>query len=150
MNLRWYSIYIMWKSKPLTNIVTLVSKRRGSNVHIYVFMCIDYFWTYILETGLSTASKQGTWKVRVWGRDLAFGVYYLVFLTFFTISIYYIFHFQRIIEPFTMVIMKINVATWELLWCNVKWTKQKPKSLCKDKQIKGDDENEQNFKVLML
>lgn len=38
-------------------IVLFVSKRRGGNVHIYVFMCIEYFWMSILETGLSTASK---------------------------------------------------------------------------------------------
>lgn len=135
MNLRWYPRYLMWKSKHLTNIDIPVSKRRGNNVHIHVFMCIEHFWTYILEIGLSTASNQGTLKVRVWGKDLAFRVYYLVFLKFFTKSIYYILNFQSVIEPFTMAIMKINVATWELLWCNVKWTKQDPKSLCKDKQI---------------
>lgn len=54
--------------KKRYGIVLFVSKRRGRDVHIRVCMCIEYFWKYILETGLFTASKKGDLKVRIMGK----------------------------------------------------------------------------------
>lgn len=42
--------------KPESRIVFFGSERRRKDAHIYVFMCIEYFWMSMQETGLSPAS----------------------------------------------------------------------------------------------
>ena len=45
--------------KEVSHIVLFMSERRGKDVHIYVFLCIEYFWMYILETGCPLLLSKG-------------------------------------------------------------------------------------------
>lgn len=112
-----------YMKKQVSSIVLFVSKRR--HMLTDMSLCIEYFWMYILETGLLAVSR--CLKVRVEKEDFVFTAHHLVFLNFsvcvhiffcvYIISIlyictYYTFNSQRIIESFKTVIMKINMENF--------------------------------------